>query len=129
MRIPFSRIGVVALAVGLTGGCASDEVRRTEPPVPMPTLPAVSGPAPGAVALPWRLEGSEPPGRQLLVVVTGADCRTPTGAQVTSTADAVTVTVWGTERSACPTGGGQHNAVVSVGLPEPLNGRRLEHGE
>ncbi|MDI6102453.1 hypothetical protein QLQ12_27920 [Actinoplanes sp. NEAU-A12] len=127
MHVPFSRLGSVVLTVGLAGGCASSEPRETEPPVPLSTLPAVSGPIPGAVALPWQLEGSEPPGRQLLVVVPGADCRTPTGAEVTSTSETVTVTVWGTARSPCPSGG-RHNAIVGVGLPEPLNGRRLVHG-
>lgn len=128
MRIPFSPLCAVALTVGVAGGCARSEPWTVEPPVPMSTLPAVSGPIPGGVTLPWRLEGSEPPGRQLVVVVPDADCRTPSGAEVTSTPEAVRVTVWGTARSACPTSRGQHNAIVSVGLPEPLNGRRLVHG-
>ncbi|WP_433367823.1 hypothetical protein ACQPZX_40375 [Actinoplanes sp. CA-142083] len=46
-----------------------------------------------------------------------------------STPETVTVTVWGTERSACPSSRRVDNALVTVRLPEPLNGRRLEHGE
>ncbi|GIE78412.1 hypothetical protein Aph02nite_43620 [Actinoplanes philippinensis] len=127
MHVPLSRLCSAVLAVGLAGGCVRSEPWETETPVPLSPLRAVSGPIPGAVALPWRLEGGEPPGRQLLVVVPGADCRTPIGAEVTSTPGTVTVTVWGTARSACPDGG-RHDAVVGVGLPEPLNGRSLIRG-